>query len=682
MTFAALVIERPPLDWGSLLGAIGHWLQDAGLYALLWLALLGLAYLVVPEFRQRSPWGALHYTMASLTTVALLLFFGFLFLLVTQGKIPDPDAPKNLGPLPATAAPAMTYNASQKLLFSLAGLAALLACAVPIIWDLLQLRIVPRRIWAIARVSIKEAWSRGIVWVCLIIPLLYLYADWYISAKPEDQLRNRVGIAYFSMSVLFVLSAVLLGAFSIPADLKSQNIFTIVTKPVERYEIVLGRFLGYALLLFGELVLLTGISYIYVRRGLTDQALEESYHARVPLFGSELYYHNTGKRELGENVGREWGYRSYIHGISPQSPNQRIQYAVWPFDQLPTALINRDDDEPVRLEFSFDVFRLTIGQEDKGVYCSFTFARGDLLPEQVENLLQPTGLFSTEYNDRYAKAIDRNAKTGKRGEELDDLNAASKKSIYWELFEKYGVYQIQGVAVTDYHTQFEEIPAKVFKSLAKKASERGTSSGQDKQPPAMQIFVNVENDRYSRMQRVGMAKADLYLLIDDRPFWINFAKGALCIYLIACLVLGIALTCSTYLTGIVSLLMTALLCIGGLFLPFIRSLAEGRNWEGGPLESLYRLANRQVASAPLDKQSATIDVIFKADAVYKWWLRFVMSMIPDIGQYYPKDLVANGFDITWGTLLLLNFILPVAGYLVPWLMLAYYLIKSREIANP
>jgi hypothetical protein len=682
MILASLIIERPPLDWGGLLNAVGHWLQDAGLYALLWLALLGLAYIVVPEFRQRSPWGAVHSIMAALTTLAVVLFIGFLIVLVTQGKIPDPEAPRSLTPLPSTAPPAMTYNATQKLLFSLAGLAALAACAVPIVRDLFQMRIIPRRIWAIARVSAKEAWSRGIVWVCLIIPLLYLYADWYISAKPEDQLRNRVGIAYFSMSVLFVLSALLLGAFSIPADLKSQNIFTIVTKPVERYEIVLGRFLGYALLLLGQLVLLTGVSYIYVRRGLTDQALEESYHARVPLFGTELYYHNTGKREIGENVGREWGYRSYIHGINPQSPNQRVQYAVWAFDELPSALVNRGDDDPVRLEFSFDVFRLTIGQEDKGVYCSFTFARGDLLPEQVENLLQPTGLFSTEYNERYGKALERNAKTGKRGDELDELNANSKKSIYWELFEKHGVYQIQGIGVTDYHTQFEEIPAKVFKSLARKASERKTLGGQDRPPPAMQIFVNVENDRYSRLQRVGMAKADLYVLVDDRPFWINFAKGALCIYLIACVVLGLALTCSTYLTGIVSLLMTALLCIGGLFLPFIRSLAESRNWEGGPLESLYRLANRQVASTPLDKQSATIDVIFKADAIYKWWLRLVMSMIPDIGQYYPKDYVANGFDITWGTLLLLNFILPVAGYLVPWLMLAYYLIKSREIANP
>ena len=42
----------------------------------------------------------------------------------------------------------------------------------------------------------------------------------------------RIGIAYFSMAVLFVLTAVLLGSFSIPADIRNQNIFTIVTKPV------------------------------------------------------------------------------------------------------------------------------------------------------------------------------------------------------------------------------------------------------------------------------------------------------------------------------------------------------------------------------------------------------------------------------------------------------------------
>jgi hypothetical protein len=657
---------------------VGQWLQDVGLYAFLWLLLVALAYGVVPEFRQRSAWGWLHNAMTAGALAAVVLFLVFLILLLFQGRVPDLNAPKSTDPLLANAPPPMTYTPAQKICLALAGLVALLACALPLFRDLFQKRIIFRRIWAIARVSIKEAWSRGIVWVCLIIPLLYLYADWYISVKPEDQLRNRVSIAYFALTVLFVLTGALLGAFSIPADIRSQNIFTIVTKPIERYEIVLGRFLGYALLLFVELMVLTGISYIYVRRGLTERAKEESYHARVPLFGRELYYHNTGKRHEGENVGREWNYRSYITGINPQSPNQRVQYAIWAFDALPAALATRE--EPVRLEFSFDIFRTTTGQENKDVYCTFTFAKGSLSPDQVENLLKPTGLLSTEYNALYTAHLKVAA--GKSSEERDRLNAEAKKEIRLQLFRKHGVYQIQGVGVTDYHTQFEDVPAAIFKTLLESAPEPGQVDSEGRLVPVMQVFVNVENDRFSRLQLVGMAKADLYLLVGDRPFWINFFKGALCIYLIACIVLGLAVVCSTYLSGIISLLVTQLLILGGLFLPFIKSLAEGRSEGGGPLESMYRLANRQSGGIPLDKQSATIDVLFKGDAVYQWWLRFIMNVIPDVSQYYPKDYVANGFDITWGTLLFLNNIVPVVGYLTPWLILAYFLMKSREIANP
>jgi hypothetical protein len=135
-------------------------------------------------------------------------------------------------------------------------------------------------------------------------------------------------------------------------------------------------------------------------------------------------------------------------------------------------------------------------------------------------------------------------------------------------------------------------------------------------------------------------------------------------------------------SGIISLLLTTLLCLGGLFLPFINSLAEGRSDGGGPGEAMYRLASRQPGAVPLDRQSATIDVLLKADAFYRAVLRTVLNLIPDVSQFYMKDYVANGFDITYGPLLFLNIALPVLGYVLPWLVLAYYLMMSREIANP
>ena len=43
------------------------------------------------------------------------------------------------------------------------------------------------------------------------------------------------------MNVLLISVGMLLAAFSIPTDIKNLTIHTIVTKPVERFEIVLGR---------------------------------------------------------------------------------------------------------------------------------------------------------------------------------------------------------------------------------------------------------------------------------------------------------------------------------------------------------------------------------------------------------------------------------------------------------
>src|SRR5262249_45997174 len=219
----------------------------------------------------------------------------------------------------------------------------------------------------------------GIIWVALIIPVIYLYSDWYLNPSEfKNQLAQRVKVVYFALTVLFVVSALLLGSFNIPTDVKNQTIHTIVTKPVERYEIVLGRFVGYALLRLVELAALTALSLFYVVRGLNPEAIQESYHARVPLFAKDQRFYGT----KGESVGREWGYRQYFGGINPQGGGPK-QYAMWSFPPLPGALADRS--EPVRLEYSFDIFRTTKGDEKvQGVKCTFTFAPGRMSVPEVE----------------------------------------------------------------------------------------------------------------------------------------------------------------------------------------------------------------------------------------------------------------------------------------------------------
>ena len=45
-------------------------------------------------------------------------------------------------------------------------------------------------------------------------------------------------------------------------------------------------------------------------------------------------------------------------------------------------------DTPVRFEFTFDIFRLSKGEEGKGVFVTFTFADGARTADELEGLIQ------------------------------------------------------------------------------------------------------------------------------------------------------------------------------------------------------------------------------------------------------------------------------------------------------
>ena len=190
----------------------------------------------------------------------------------------------------------------------------------------------------------------------------------------------------------------------------------------------------------------------------------------------------------------------------------------------------------------------------------------------------------------------------------------------------------------------------------------------------MRAFVKCD----SPTQYVGVAKRDLYLLDAERPFAWNFFKGAVGLWFRVCLVIGLAVACSTYLSGVIAFLFTMFLYILGFFTDFIRTLADGRNEGGGPMESLVRLVNKENMITPLDP-TATTFLAQSSDSVFRWWLRRVLDIIPNVEQYDFTNWVAEGFDIAAGQQLLLSLVLLI-GYLLPWAILAYYLIKSREVA--
>lgn len=559
-------------------------------------------------------------------------------------------------------------------------------------------------VWAIAKLSFKEAVRSQLLWVFLIIFLPFLFpAQWFVSIKPADELRTTVGLIGAVLTLLVLFPALLLASFGIPNDIKNLNIYTVVSKPVERFEIVLGRFVGYVSLMTLVLVGLTGVSLVLIMNSsISEKARDETYKARVPLRGKLEFKSRTNEFE-GTNVGREFDYRKYIAG-HPLSP----QRAIWHYTDIPADLASAEGDR-VPVEFTFDIFKLTKGEQNKGVDVNFRFVTHNAAQQRPS--LADAGEWpwqDRKRQDDYQNIVKRFQQGGRvvgGGEEAErfkqlvkkvggnavteqpdgslvvstvNLDGARPGTPAWELAsrlaEEFGFFEIRGKQVFDYTVTGVEVPAGLFRNARQgdPGKEVG-KSGKEVSRPRVSIYVKCE----SPGQLLGMAEPDLYMLEYERPFALNYIKGMVGLWCRLCIVVGLAVACSTYLSGVLSLLAAASIFMAGYFTDHLNDVAHNRSVGGGPFESMSRLVQAQQPTTP-SAQTTGAKALSLIDQAFAWAFRRIQNVIPDVESFSWSNFVAEGFNIN-SEYLVLN-LLVTFGYLLPWGILAYYLMKSREVA--
>jgi ABC-type transport system involved in multi-copper enzyme maturation permease subunit len=469
------------------------------------------------------------------------------------------------------------------------------------------------------------------------------------------------------MSILVVVSAALFASFyGIPNDIKNLNIYTVVSKPIERFEIVLGRFVGYVALMTLVLVGLTGVSLVLISNtNLSEKAKAETYKARVPVRG-KLEFKSRRADFEGTNVGREFDYRRYIAG-HPES----AQRAIWHYTSIPSGLTSTEGDR-VPVEFTFDIYRMTKGEQNKGVNVSFRFVTHNA-PQQPPRPDQGgEWQWADSVKDRereYRAEVDR------LQAEVSNLEGARPgDKAAWaaanQLAEKYGFFEIRQKEVFDYAVMGVEVPTGLFRN----ALSGPQPKDRDGKPlPRLSVYVKCE----SPGQLLGMAEPDLYLLEYEQPFALNYAKGMVGVWCWACIVIGLAVACSTYLSSVLSLLAASVIFLFGFFPEHLNEVATNRNVGGGPFESMSRTLRAEMPTAPL-AESAGTKALTLFDHGAAWLFRRVINVIPDAEMFNWTPFVSEGFNIS-AEYLVLN-VLVTVGYLLPWAVLAYYLMKSREVA--
>lgn len=121
-----------------------------------------------------------------------------------------------------------------------------------------------RRIWAVARNTIRQA-LRMKVAAAFIVLLLILLPILGLTVTGDGTLKGRlqtfVSYGFSLTSLLLSFLTIIVSIYTITSDIEQRQIYTIVTKPIRRSHLILGKLLGVVTLDIALLTLFAGIVY-------------------------------------------------------------------------------------------------------------------------------------------------------------------------------------------------------------------------------------------------------------------------------------------------------------------------------------------------------------------------------------------------------------------------------------
>ena len=155
-----------------------------------------------------------------------------------------------------------------------------------------------RSIWAVAVNTIRQALRMKLViafTVMLLVLLPVIGATMTGDGTLKGRLQTFVSYGLSLTSFLLCLLTIIISIYSLTSDIEQRQIYTVITKPIRRFELLLGKLLGVVLLNTVLLILFSAMIYfitIYMPRfsGASPAEIElaksEFFTARASLMPS------------------------------------------------------------------------------------------------------------------------------------------------------------------------------------------------------------------------------------------------------------------------------------------------------------------------------------------------------------------------------------------------------------
>ncbi len=600
------------------------------------------------------------------------------------------------------------------------------------------LRVRARRLTSIALLSITESVRRmWAPWVVITVFLVILaFTHWFL-APPRIAEMGRIYVSTLSFLCMILLAVMvtILTPLSIPHDIQNQTIYTVVSKPVRRIELIWGRMIGFMAIVTVLVVVFYSISLLYLWRNvggairdtealaskeaqagrmtqanqLRDQAdqLRNRMSARMPIEGSLTFLDSKGTRHLvGIDVGGEQSMkrpRSHIEGATAAT-------AIWtygpavpdPFDPEPDPRRQRRLSRPVPVETLLDpdslegllnrvlnVRYLIRSAEEERNDPKVTPARARQLSASIDRNRAEEKRATSAYVKLKSEIDEIEAKAAAlpadRAAEADSLRrqAEALHSRPFTLEMSFNVYRTTKGRIGD------PVYAQV------KVVNPVTGAEKDNIIPIREYYTNrlvipagvlagslnalrVEVRCMSRTQYLGMAEGDLYILGKSGNFGANFFKGLLGVWLQAMVLTAIGVFAGTFLSWPVALLTTIFFFLTGeVFFPYLLEFSNQSLLGGGPFESMLRMIAHE---NQMSEMTPTLTVITAKtlDSIFNPVMARLVYIVPNFSALDVSNTVSHGYYVPW-MLMLSNGLLALA-YAVPFSIAGYIILKNREVA--
>ncbi len=583
-----------------------------------------------------------------------------------------------------------------------------------------------RRLFAIAKQSVTEATRRmWAPWVVIVLfAVILAFTHWFLPAsqqRPAELGRIYVGTLSLLCMLLLTVMVTVLAPLSLPQDIQMQTIYTVVSKPVRRLELILGRILGYMTIVTALTLIFGGISLVYLKRNiggtideitaqaakiqetdpdrarvLLEQAeqMQTRMSARLPVKGSLTFVDSRGTPTIkGIDVGQELEFRSHIEGATeaaaiwtfggavpdPFDPKLRLNREIPVNSLLKAGTIEAVEDQAALLQYRVNA----IERQPRGGGKDGS-ADSTQLQSQIQELRAESQKKQAEFDLLIAKAKAADAE--KKADVAEGLRdqAAALHSPPVPMEMTFTIYRTtKGRVGEPVYAEIEvENPRSNIPKFRTTFPIREYYTNKRNLPSSYLVGslgdLRVTIRCKSPTQYLGMAESDFYLLADAGNFGTNFFKGLFGIWLQAIVLSTIGVFAGTFLSWPVALLFTIAFFVAGhaafaVLRDFFLSTVIG----GGPFESLIRLLTHDNQMSDLAATPGVV-VAKTLDAVIMPVMSRMVYLIPNLSSLDVTNTVAEGFAVT-GPLVLSNTIIALA-YVVPFSIFGYFILKNREVA--